>query len=182
MYRVSSYFWGKIFTELPLGLIIPIVQSALIYFTVGFRIDQWYKFPCFVINIILIYNSFSGIGYVLGATFSDAKVINILSPIFVVPMMLFAGYFVNQNTIPVFLTPFKWISIFRYGYQAFFFNEFNDPILELDCLTEEDPRLRCNPVDDYDSPMTMYQSWLAMLTIWVVTFILAFCIMKKLST
>jgi len=43
----------------------------------------------------LTYNSFGGMGYILGVSVSSKEVINILTPIIVVPTMLFAGFFVN---------------------------------------------------------------------------------------
>lgn len=58
----------------------------------------------------------SGLGYMLGAAISDKQVINILTPVLIVPLMLFAGFFVSQNNIPDFLTPIKWVSTFRYGF------------------------------------------------------------------
>jgi ATP-binding cassette, subfamily G (WHITE), eye pigment precursor transporter len=37
MYRVSSYFWSKILSELPMSILIPVVQGALTYYGVGFN-------------------------------------------------------------------------------------------------------------------------------------------------
>ena len=58
----------------------------------------------------------TGLGYMLGASIADKQVINILTPVLIVPLMLFAGFFVSQDNIPFFLIPIKWISTFRYGF------------------------------------------------------------------
>lgn len=67
----------------------------MIYFAIGLSTVTWYKFPVFIVNYILIYNSFGAFGYVLGASISNAEVVGILTPVLIVPLMLFAGFFVN---------------------------------------------------------------------------------------
>jgi ABC-type multidrug transport system permease subunit len=64
--------------------------------------------------------------------------------------MLFAGFFVNQDNIPRFLFPFHNISIFKYGFQALFQNEFQD--LEIECMTSTNPKEKCDPLGDYKAP------------------------------
>ena len=39
MYQVSAYFFAKIFSELPFGILIPGIYSGIIYYTVGFNPD-----------------------------------------------------------------------------------------------------------------------------------------------
>lgn len=39
-----------------------------------------------------------------------------LTPVLIIPFMLFAGFFVNQDNIPVFLIEFQYLSFFKYGY------------------------------------------------------------------
>jgi len=54
-----------------------------------------------------------------------------LTPVLIVPFMLFAGFFVATSSIPVWLREFEYISIYKYGYQALMQNEFtNNPAFE----------------------------------------------------
>ena len=39
-------------------------------------------------------------------------------PLVVMPLMLFAGYFVSSSQIPYFLLEFEYISVFKYGFAA----------------------------------------------------------------
>jgi len=71
MYRVSSYFWGKILSELPMALLIPLVQSLVTYYGVGFDTTVWYKYPRFLLIFTLTYNAFGGLGYLLGACIAN---------------------------------------------------------------------------------------------------------------
>lgn len=76
--------------------------------------------------------------------------------------MLFAGFFVNQNNIPKFLYPFQYISLFKYGMQAFMLNEYwGDTLEKIKIETGTDP------IAEYDSPENLE---LSIGLIWVVGF------------
>ena len=64
----------------------------------------------------LIYNAAAGYALVIGTTFADKHVAVTLTPVLIVPFMLFAGFFVNTNMIPIYLKEFEYISVFKYGY------------------------------------------------------------------
>ena len=95
MYRVSSYFLAKIMTELIPGILLPVIQSCIVYFVIGFDTDPIDKFFKFCLIIVCMANQMSGLGYMLGASIADKQVINILTPVLIVPLMLFAGFFVS---------------------------------------------------------------------------------------
>ena len=126
-------------------------------------------------------NQMSGLGYMLGASIADKQVINILTPVLIVPLMLFAGFFVSQDNIPSFLLPIKWVSTFRYGFQAFMINEYTD--LKLECMSAKDPVDGCNPLGDMNFSMTMWESIAVMGLYWFLTHFFAFLILyRKAST
>lgn len=56
-------------------------------------------------------------------------------------------------------------------------NEFTE--LEIECLTDLDPKKRCNPVDEYDSPQGLWLSILMLGVIWIVTQGIAFMCLRK---
>ena len=47
MYSVSSYFFGRFFAELPMGILIPTIYGSIVYFLVGLDTTHWYKYPVF---------------------------------------------------------------------------------------------------------------------------------------
>jgi len=126
MYSASAYFWGKIMSELPMSIFIPILQGVIVYFALGLDTALWYKFPTFLLSSILIYNSFTGFGYLIGVMISNKQVQMVMTPVLIVPTMLFAGFFVNQDNIPKFLWPLSQLAVFRYGFQAYMLNEFTE--------------------------------------------------------
>ena len=69
-------------------------------------------------SIILIYLSAGSYALVIGTLVSDREVAMALTPITITPLMLFAGFFIDQGSIPWYLYEFEYISFFKYGFQA----------------------------------------------------------------
>ena len=102
-----------------------------------------------------------------------------MTPVLVVPLMLFAGFFINQDNIPSYLAPIHYVAIYKYAYQALMINEFTD--LDIPCMNSNDPNLRCDPLGDYQSPQTISESLICLAAIWFICFLIAYLIMKSLS-
>lgn len=152
MYKVSAYFWAKIFSEFPSSLLTPVLFGSIIYYAIGFNTDEWYKFPVFLTTLFLIYNASSGYALILGTIFSDKQLAVTLTPVLIIPFMLFAGFFVNQENIPKFLIEFQYLSIFKYGYQALMLNEYEG--LDLECMHLDPSQWAdsCAPLEEFNSP------------------------------
>lgn len=106
MYHVSAYFWAKIFSEYPSSTLTPAIFGVIVYYAIGFNTVDATKFPLFLFIIFLIYNASSGYALILGTIFSDKQLAVTLTPVLIIPFMLFAGFFVNQNAIPIYLIIF----------------------------------------------------------------------------
>uniref|UniRef100_A0A914YHD0 ABC-2 type transporter transmembrane domain-containing protein n=1 Tax=Panagrolaimus superbus TaxID=310955 RepID=A0A914YHD0_9BILA len=50
--------------------------------------------------------------------------INVM-PVLVIPLMAFAGFYININTLPVYFLPLRYISYFAYGFEALAVNEWS---------------------------------------------------------
>lgn len=100
----------------------------------------------------------------------------------IIPFMLFAGFFVNQDNIPVYLIEFQYLSIFKYGYQALFLNEFEGLTHEqLSCLGNEDPQKSCDPINEFKSPQGLDVSIYCLIGMYVACYAISLCIMLSLS-
>lgn len=125
MYRVSSYFWSKIFSEIPFSVGVPLIMMVMLYYGCGFNNNDWFRLPVFIIIAVVAYNAFGGFGFILGSSIAKKEVLNILMPVIIVPTMLFAGFFVNQDNVPAFLKPFEHIAIHKYALEAFMWNQYD---------------------------------------------------------
>lgn len=124
MYKASPYFWAKVISELPFSIMTPVIFGCIVYFAIGYR-DSAEAFIIFLCTLVLIYNASSGYSLIISASFSDKQLAVTLTPVLIIPFMLFAGFFVSSDNIPVFLKEFEYLSIFKYGYEALMHNQFD---------------------------------------------------------
>jgi len=122
MYGPSPYFWAKITSELPFSVAQPIIFGTIVYYIVGLNDVNSSYFFMFLLIIILTYNAAQGYALVISAGFNDKQLAVTLTPVLIIPFMLFAGFFVSTSNIPIFLKIFEWISIFKYAYNALLVN------------------------------------------------------------
>lgn len=115
MYNTGPYFWAKIISELPFSLMTPVLFGAIVYYAIGYT-SFFSTFVLFLLCLILIYNASSGYSLIISAGFSDKQLAVTLTPVLIIPFMLFAGFFVSSSNIPWYLKEFEYLSIFKYGY------------------------------------------------------------------
>jgi len=146
MYSVSPYFWAKIISELPFSLLTPAIFGSIVYYAIGLNDMSIEYFGIFILILILAYNASSGYSLIISASFSDKQLAVTLTPVLIIPFMLFAGFFVSTDNIPIFLKPFEWISIFKYGYNALLLNQFEPYINANDTTFPCIPAKTCEPL------------------------------------
>lgn len=123
-YRTSVYFLSKIFADLIPNRIIPIfIFSAIAYYMMGLK-PAFEAFMLFALTMSLVSLAGVGLAFLVSASVSSFAMANILIALPFVFMMVFGGYLVNLNAMLSWLSWLKWISIFRYGLNAAFINEF----------------------------------------------------------
>jgi len=135
MYSPTAYFLAKFTSELPGFAIFPSLFCVIAYFGIQLNLTSPEHYLIFHGYAILLVTACSALGLVVSTAIADKQVAVAATPILMIPFMLFAGFFVNQDNIPVFLKPFEYISLFKYGYQVFMFNEYDD--LDLGCTTRD---------------------------------------------
>ena len=122
MYRVFSYYIGKQIAELPLQLIIPTIFIVAVYLCVGLQYSLVHfgnlLLICLLLNFIM-----NSCGFFFGAVF-EAQIAALLMPVCLVFAMLFAGFYVNTDNVPVFLKWAKYASMFYYSFSGVLYSEF----------------------------------------------------------
>lgn len=178
MYSVSAYFWAKIISEMPSSILTPGIFGSIVYYAIGFSTVDWYKFPVFLLILFLIYNASGSYALIIGTIFSDKQLAVTLTPVLIIPFMLFAGFFVNQDNIPWWLKEFQYMSIFKYGYQALFLNEYDG--LHLACMDKQGAE-RCDPKGQFKSPEDLEVSIYSLTALYAGCYLIALLIMLSLS-
>jgi len=123
MYSVQAYYLGKLISALPFDIFFPLLFSCIAYWLVGLN-SAVSSFFLFIFGVVLTSMTAGSMGIMLGCMFPNAEVAVSLAPIVIIPFMLFAGFYVSLSSIPVWLSWIQYISIFKWGLQALFVNEF----------------------------------------------------------
>jgi len=134
MYSLPSYFLSKTTVELPALLLLPLIGATILYWLVGLQPDAG-KFFIFAVTMILMSTVGTSIGMFVATLFEDVSQALQLLPLFLMPLMLFSGYMVNDDSIPVYFIWLKYLSPMKYGLTALVKNEFNG--LTLTCTDAE---------------------------------------------
>ena len=149
MYNVTPYFWAKIFSELPYCICLPVIFGSITYFSIGLN-KTAEQFFLFLIALIFIFNASTGYAMVIATTFSNKQVAVTLTPVLIIPFMLFAGFF-STNKLPYWTYPIAYLSIYKYGYQALYRNEFYNHH-----MSDEASSIPCG---DWPETSSLYCSW-----------------------
>jgi len=86
-------------------------------------------------TILLAENAGHGMGLFIACFFDDIAVAVTLIPLFIMPLMIFSGYFVNSKTAPVWLSWITYISPNNYAFTAVVLNEYSG--LKLHCTSDQ---------------------------------------------
>eukprot|EP00281_Chroomonas_sp_CCMP1168_P022996 CAMPEP_0206228544 /NCGR_PEP_ID=MMETSP0047_2-20121206/9226_1 /ASSEMBLY_ACC=CAM_ASM_000192 /TAXON_ID=195065 /ORGANISM="Chroomonas mesostigmatica_cf, Strain CCMP1168" /LENGTH=645 /DNA_ID=CAMNT_0053651795 /DNA_START=134 /DNA_END=2071 /DNA_ORIENTATION=- len=147
MYSTEAFYFTKIMTELPHNIILPFAQMAIIYFVIGYQ-NSAESFLIFCGINALNMNSGNALGIFIACIFSDLRVTLVIAPPLILPLMIFSGFFINTNSIPVYLDWIKYISPINYSFRAYANTEFRG--LKIRCT---DDQLMANPTCQADQPM-----------------------------
>ena len=124
-YRVSSYFFHLWLVEVPLALLSALLFCVIVYWGADFRPEIQY-FAIFFVVVFLVQE----IGIAYAANFAalspNFEVAASSSAIILTIFMLFSGYLIKEENIPVYWIWAYHISFFKYAINALGYNEFHD--------------------------------------------------------
>ncbi|XP_013386693.1 protein white-like [Lingula anatina] len=114
MYRTDVYFLCKTFAEFPSYVITPLIFSAIAYWMVGlYPGGEEFLFNMAV--LILVANCAVSFGYIISTAANSLTVALALAPPLLIPFMLFGGFFLNQDSVPVYFIWLNYMSWFPYS-------------------------------------------------------------------
>jgi ATP-binding cassette, subfamily G (WHITE), eye pigment precursor transporter len=113
LYTVSAYFFGKLIAEIPLAILVPILNSSIVYFYLGLNPDTFFM-HCWI--EILVYTAGAAYTLIISVAFDEKKLAVTLIPVLLIPLQLVSGFFVTEKRYPFFLMPLAYISFYKYGF------------------------------------------------------------------
>lgn len=132
-YAPFTYFLAKVlFDIIPLRIIPPILMGAIIYPMVGLIPDSVHFFR-FILVLVLFNLAAAAICLFIGIICKDHGVANLLGSLVMLFSLLFAGFLLNQETVPKGAAWLQTLSIFHYGFESLIVNE----MIELTVLDKQ---------------------------------------------
>ena len=123
-YGLTAYYFSKVLVELPYQIIFPALLLLIAYYIIGLN-------PAFsaylLASSLLIFCAITGtaIGTFISAMFDDVGMALAVLPLFLLPVLLFSGLFVNSENFPVWLSWLQYGSPVRYSFSGLLQNQFN---------------------------------------------------------
>eukprot|EP01083_Nonionella_stella_P176820 619668_1 len=125
MYSTLSYFLSKVIVEMPFNLIFILVTTSIAYPMLNLTpgADKFFEFVliCFGTSLFAY-----GLGLFVGAMAASPEAAAALLPVSIIPFMMFAGFFVNVDSMPVWISWMAYVSFMRYGFEAAVVSQFDD--------------------------------------------------------
>jgi ABC-type multidrug transport system ATPase subunit len=111
MYSATAYCLSKIIAEIPLVILQCCWSVSILYWMLGWQ----GKFLGIVVAQVLLGLASSSIAMVLGASVNDTKTAAELMPAVLVPQIMFAGFFVRVDQIPIYLRWAQYLCSLKFG-------------------------------------------------------------------
>lgn len=116
MYSIYAYYLSKNMIELPSSIFLPVIQLVMIYWSVGYRGDNWIPefFQIWLLGFLVTQCALS-YGYFVSASVPKMESATAVAPLLTMPAILFGGLFVNSTSYPVWLGWLKYLSPIYYA-------------------------------------------------------------------
>jgi ABC-type multidrug transport system ATPase subunit len=134
MYSIACYYLSKTIVEIPLQIILSSLNFGGVYFITGLNSSSYHNYLLYFLTIFLAGYAGSAMAFFISAIIDSKAIIPVIFPFLILTQIQSSGFFINSKDIPMIFAPFKYISLFKYGYQALCWNEYEGYTPEsLDC-------------------------------------------------
>ncbi|XP_055692853.1 ATP-binding cassette subfamily G member 4-like isoform X2 [Lutzomyia longipalpis] len=179
-YGFLPYVYSKILSEIPCLMISILSTFIPIYYLSSQPVDT--QRILLLVNIYLL-TGFVALfaGLAIGTQF-DPQLAIFMMPAIGLPLIVFSGYFIHYNELPVVLLPLTWISFFRYIFEGSFhaiysFNRKNLDCHQIFCYFRSVPKI----LDLMDMKENTYTMDVLGIIGWIVLFKILFLIALKMK-
>mmetsp|Transcript_3106 Transcript_3106/g.7465 ORF Transcript_3106/g.7465 Transcript_3106/m.7465 type:complete len:715 (+) Transcript_3106:70-2214(+) len=186
-YTIGPYFITKAVTELPRAALVVMVFTVISYFMVDLRPGAHYFFVHYLF-LLLICCAAEGIALMVSAAAKGPMEASAAVPGPLVISILFGGFFIPADQIPVFMSWLRYLALTKYGFEGVMQNQFNDrnlcdqPDNNCTCSSRSEfcPQTGEEVLQFYDlKDLTIVGNALALLAYGIITRILAYIILRR---
>ncbi|KAG2507380.1 hypothetical protein JM18_009288 [Phytophthora kernoviae] len=117
LYHLSSWYFSKNVSEMPMQLILPIVFFVPVYFLMG--IGHGFKVYIYMqVVLMLVNNCAVGLGYMVSCLCRRVDIAPIIGVVLILPFLLFGGLLINSDDCPDYFIWVQYVSPIKYGFEA----------------------------------------------------------------
>lgn len=149
-YSLKSYYLAITVSDLPFQTIFCTIYLVIVYYMTS-QPQEGFRFGMFLGACLLISFVAQSVGLVVGAAMNVQNGV-FLAPVMSVPFLLFSGFFVSFDAIPVYLRWITYLSYIRYGFEGTTLATYGFDRKRLDCFCE--PRPNCTAYCHFKNPTT----------------------------
>ncbi|GMI03669.1 hypothetical protein TrVE_jg3568 [Triparma verrucosa] len=131
-YHISAFYSAKFCAEIPFNFVGPIVFGTIVFWIVGLGEGDFWNFCVFLVLLTLVGFCAIALGMAIAATAPDVEAATAFGPIVVVLMILFGGFYINIESLPVWLRWVQYLSLMRFAFEGLCVNEFKDLVFSCD--------------------------------------------------
>ncbi|XP_058455973.1 ATP-binding cassette sub-family G member 4 isoform X1 [Malaya genurostris] len=115
-YSLRSYYLAITVSDIPFQAIFCVFYVSIVYYFTSQPLE-WFRFSMFLGSCLLISFVAQSVGLVVGAAMNVQNGV-FLAPVMSVPFLLFSGFFVSFDAIPIYLRWITYLSYIRYGFEG----------------------------------------------------------------
>lgn len=115
-YSLRSYYLAITISDIPFQAIFCFVYVSIVYYFTSQPMEL-FRYGMFLAACLLISFVAQSVGLVVGAAMNVQNGV-FLAPVMSVPFLLFSGFFVSFDAIPIYLRWITYLSYIRYGFEA----------------------------------------------------------------
>ncbi|GAB1863239.1 ATP-binding cassette sub-family G member 1 [Camponotus japonicus] len=177
-YSLKSYYLAITLSDIPFQVVFSVMYVTIVYFSTSQPADMT-RFFMFLSTCLLISFVAQSVGLVVGAAMNVQNGV-FLAPVMSVPFLLFSGFFVSFDAIPVYLRWITYLSYIRYGFEGTALTVYGYGREKLKCFQVychfKNPEMTLEELDMLDADFTL--DILALLLIFVVLRIAAYFFLR----
>lgn len=115
-YSLKSYYLAITVSDIPFQSIFCVVYVSIVYYFTSQPLE-WFRYFMFLSACLLISFVAQSVGLMVGAAMNVQNGV-FLAPVMSVPFLLFSGFFVSFDAIPIYLRWITYLSYIRYGFEG----------------------------------------------------------------